>query len=97
MWWINPTTREHSTGYHWSKHATGVSTWTGKPLPLRVSPRDVPHLYMDTGRHSQMDSQTYSHTNIYTTHNDTDRHTDTWKHTSRHIYTYTETHINMHS
>ena len=68
-------------------------TRTGKPLPLRVSPTDAPHLYMDTGRDTQMDSQTYSNIDIYTTHSDTDRHTDTWRHTSKHIYT--ETHINM--
>ena len=70
-------------------------TWTGKPLPLRVSPSDAPYLKTDTGRHTQMDSQTHSDTDIYTTYNDTDRHTDTWKHTIRHILT--ETHINMHS
>ena len=70
-------------------------TWTGKPLPLRVSPSDAPYLKTDTGRHTQMDSQTHSDIDVYTTHNDTYRHTDTWKHTIRHILT--ETHINMHS
>ena len=50
-------------------------------------------LYIDTGRHTQIQSQTHSHTDIYTTHNDTDTQTlgniqaDTYKSTQRHIKT----------
>ena len=51
-------------------------------------------MYMDTGRHTQMHSQTCTHTDIYTTHNDTHRHMKTYKQTN---ITYTETYENMHS
>ena len=51
-------------------------------------------LYIDTGRHTQIQSQTHSHTDIYTTHNDTDTQTlgniqaDIYKPTQRHKKTY---------
>ena len=47
-----------------------LSLWGSAQVMLQL-------LYMDTGRHTQIHSQTYSHTDIYTTFNDTDRHTDT--------------------
>ena len=59
-------------------------TWPGKPLPLRVSPNNAPGTVHG---HRQTHTNTFSNTqtDMYITHNDTDRHTDTWKYTSRYI------------
>ena len=84
--WINPTIRECSTGYHWSKRATGVYTWTGKRLPLRVSPRDSPHLYMDTLTSRFSDTLSDKHIHHPQWHRQTHRHKETHK----------QTHINIH-
>ena len=66
-------------------------TWTGKSLPLRVSPSDAPATVHGHRQTHTIHSQTHSHTDIYTTQNDTDTQThqstqaDTYKHTERHI------------
>ena len=44
--------------------ATGVCTWTGKPLPLRVSPSDAPptvHGHRQTHTNTFSDTQSHRH------------------------------------
>ena len=71
---------------------TGLFTWTGKPLPLRVSPSDAyttVHGYRQTHTNTFSDTQSHRHIHHLKRQRQTHRH---WKHTCRHILTYTATH-----
>ena len=71
---------------------TGLFTWTGKPLPLTVSPSDAyttVHGYRQTHTNTFSDTQSHRHTPPSTTETDTQTHgntqADTYKPTQRHI------------
>ena len=69
-------------------------TWTGKPLPLRVSPSDAPttvHGHRQTHTNTFSDTVTQTYTPPTKTETDTQTHgntqADTYKQTQRHIKT----------
>ena len=69
-------------------------TWTGKPLPLRVSPSDVSTTvrgHRQTHTNAFSDTQSHKNTHHLQRQRQTHRHMETHKHTQRHIETHIQT------
>ena len=69
---------------------SGLYTWTGKPLPLRVSPSDAPTSVRGHRQtHTNAFADTQSHRHIH--------HPQQHRQIHRHMEAYKQIHINIHS
>ena len=93
VWWFGGVDHRYYKGeLNWVpliEAGSGVYTWTGKPLPLRVSLSGVP-----TGVHGHRQTHTNTFLNIQSHRHI--HHPQRHRQTHRHMETHKQTHINLH-